>query len=400
MENKTYILNQETGKIELHFTKPEYLALSEEQKKELKSAYLFSGKQQAWVSRSTKDHYWAIKTAEKLGFTEKEVTGERLSFAEQVERQTEKAQDRAEKYEQYANNAEKKAESLQSELNHFHGDIAFFTQPNINSSSGRTFTNYRNKVFARYQKGLDEYRKSDYFKDKALTAEQTASGEKFKDKVYLENKIKECNSNIKQYEANIVSAEESENDERIKYWVDKEEWEIDKLAYLENCLDAVGGITYDNTNIKPGYAVKIRGSWDVVVKANRTTVETKSQFGSVIKYNYSEIQEVKVPENFKEIEKKLNTIENPYVTGDILTLNRMGDNSIYRAFQVIKTTEKSVTIQEINLDKNIPMRDCFKIDSKPERKGIVKSKYSDYIGAYYDDWQLNKHTEQNEEKAV
>mgnify|MGYP007066364968 CR=1 FL=1 len=44
------------------------------------------------------------------------------------------------------------------------------TQPNINSSSGKSFTNYRNKIMNRYVKGFDEYRKSDYFKEKAVTA--------------------------------------------------------------------------------------------------------------------------------------------------------------------------------------------------------------------------------------
>jgi hypothetical protein len=45
--SKTYVFNKETQKIELHFSKEEYQALSEELKRELKSAYLFSGKAQA-----------------------------------------------------------------------------------------------------------------------------------------------------------------------------------------------------------------------------------------------------------------------------------------------------------------------------------------------------------------
>ena len=66
---KTYILNKETQKIELHFSKSEYQALSDSEKRELKSTYLFSGKAQAWVSRSTNNHYSALRVAEKLGFT-------------------------------------------------------------------------------------------------------------------------------------------------------------------------------------------------------------------------------------------------------------------------------------------------------------------------------------------
>jgi hypothetical protein len=110
---------------------------------------------------------------------------------------------------------------------------------------------------------------------------------------------------------------------------------------------------------------------------------------------------MKIPDDFKEVEKKINTIVNPYNIGDILYSSNVGGNRILYAFQVLKVTDKSITIQEINLDSNRkPIKDSFKLNSKPERKGIVKSKYSDYVGAYYDDWQLHKYIEQNEEKAV
>ena len=81
---KNYIKNLETGKIELHFSKPEYQALSDELKKEIKSSYLFSGIAKAWVSRGIHNQYRAIQTAIKLGFTEEEKQGERLTFAEQL----------------------------------------------------------------------------------------------------------------------------------------------------------------------------------------------------------------------------------------------------------------------------------------------------------------------------
>jgi predicted RNA-binding protein with EMAP domain len=58
--------------------------------------------------------------------------------------------------------------------------------------------------------------------------------------------------------------------------------------------------------------VKIRGSWDIVVKANKTTIEAKTEHGMVLKYSYAEIQEIKIPENFTEINKKMETVINPY----------------------------------------------------------------------------------------
>ena len=82
--SKKYINNLETGHIELHFDKADYQALSAEQKKEIKGAYLWSRYASAWVSRSTKNHYSALKVAEKLGFTAEEKQGERLSFAEEM----------------------------------------------------------------------------------------------------------------------------------------------------------------------------------------------------------------------------------------------------------------------------------------------------------------------------
>lgn len=47
-----------------------------------------------------------------------------------------------------------------------HGDIAFFTQPNINSSAGRAFANKR--MFAAYERGFEEFKKSEYYRNVLL----------------------------------------------------------------------------------------------------------------------------------------------------------------------------------------------------------------------------------------
>lgn len=63
-----YIMNKETGKIELHFDKADYLALAEDQKKDIKSNYLFSRVKRAWVSRAKFPNlYRAEKVAKDLG---------------------------------------------------------------------------------------------------------------------------------------------------------------------------------------------------------------------------------------------------------------------------------------------------------------------------------------------
>ena len=278
MENN-YIFNLETTKIELHFVKSDYDALSDDDKRLLKGAFLWSRTGACWVSRAKEPNLWRTKeVAKKLGFTEEQRKGERLSFAEQVEQQTERAEARADRYDGYAANAANRGENLQKELNSFRGDIAFFTQPNINSSGGRAFKNYREKVYDRYHRGFEEYRKSEYFRDRAETARGTASQAQYENPAYLDRRIKECKKEIRAREKNIIKYEETllklENGEELKnykgelltieqvteglsYQLELVEKAMDKQAYLENCLEECGGLCFNKENIKVGYIVKI-----------------------------------------------------------------------------------------------------------------------------------------------
>lgn len=290
---KQYVLNQETSKIELHFDKDDYMALSSEEKTQLKRAYLFSRRSGAWVSRSTRNHHNAIYVAEKLGFEDGGKTGERLSYAEEVERKAKRAEARAGRYEGYADNAERRAEGLQSDLKSMRGDNSFFTQPIIAGHAGsESFARRRQRMFDRYHKGFEEYRKSEYFRDRADVARSTANNEQLKDRTYLSNRIEECNREIRAYERAIVRAEETNNEKWLSDLLDKVEYEIDKLAYFENKLDELGGVQYSKDNVKPGDMVKIRNSWKRVVRANVKTVTTLD-YGFQLKYPYAEIAELK-----------------------------------------------------------------------------------------------------------
>lgn len=155
-----YIMNKEIGKLEMHFDKDDYMALPEESKKEIKSNFLFSRKAGAWVSRAKFPNLWrAEAVAKKLGLEDGGKVGETLSFREQMERKAERAEARAERYDNKAASAESRAEALQKPINNMHGDISFFTQPNINTTAGRAFTRKRDKMWAAYEKGYEEFKK-------------------------------------------------------------------------------------------------------------------------------------------------------------------------------------------------------------------------------------------------
>ena len=322
-ESRAYIFNLETTKIELHFEKAEYDALSAEQKQELKSSFLWSNRGKCWVSRAKEPNLWRAKQiAQKLGFTEEKREGERLSFSEQVERQAERAEARADRMEKYAENAETRAEQLQKPLDSMHGDIAFFTQPNINTTAGRAFTREREKLFERYRKGFDEYRKSEYFKSKAADARTTAEQAKYSDPAYLNRRIKECKSEIAKREKNALHYEDLlqalENGEaKRKYdgspltaddvqgWYDHEleliEVAIDKQGYLENRLDEIGGIKFSRDNIKVGYLVKIQKVGIVkVIGIGSQNITYLTSGGFTLKAAYAEITEIIKAEEWKK----------------------------------------------------------------------------------------------------
>lgn len=415
-----YILNQETQKIELHFSKPEYHALSEDQKKEIKSSFLWSGKVGAWVSRSTNNHYWALKVAEKLGLENAGKVGDRLSYAEQLERKSEKAEARAERYEEYSNNAEKRAVNLQADFNKYRKDWSWLTQPIIAGHSGsRAFANHRNKVMARYERGFEEYEKSNYYKERAAIARGTASNVKLQDRVYLSNKIKEQNKQIKTYQGIVVRYEEAlykiqqgeelKNrsgeilteayiEQRISEMLEKYEWENDKLEFFEKCLSEIGGIQFSKDNIKVGYIVTIRNSGRLceIVSAGPVNVTYKildgGAAGMVLTDPYAAIVEIVEAKETKQ------EVENPYIVGDILYHQSISGSRIIAAYQVIKTTATGVKLQEINISENKPQPNNFKSDKQIQKK-IVKSKWSDFVGLYMNDWQLYKY-QAEEAKAI
>lgn len=398
---KKYINNLETGKIELHFEKEEYLRLQEEQKKELRGAYLFSGSAKAWVSRSKNNHYSAIRVAIKLGFTEEEIQGERLSYEEELNRKSQKAEKRVERYEQYSHNAEKRAENLQSEFNKHRGDIAFLTQPIIRGHAGsEAFAKRRNAIMDRYNKGYEEYRKSDYFKDRAKTAQATADKIQLKNKVYLSNRINECESNIRRLERNIIAAEEKGNEKAIENYLSEMEYQIDKKAFMENCLDELGG-TFSKEDLKEGYLILIRHGWAKVKKLNPKTVTCEyiehPLNGWEHKAEYAEIKKIKVPKNYTEVKKE---IENPFLINDLVVSYNVARNRIIEAYQVMKTTSKTVTIQEVEIKENKPILNSFK-GNKQERKTVKQDRQGNFV-LNNDSWYLYKWTDKGQqgEEAV
>lgn len=287
-----YIVNRETCKLELHFEKADYAALSDAQKQSIKSAFLWGRRSGCWISRCKEPNLWrAEQVAKALGLADGGTTGERLSFAEQQERKAEKAERRAERFECKADAAAARGEQLQKPINDMRGDVAFFTQPNINSNAGRAFTRKRDRMFAAYEAGFKAFNKSAYYRERAAIAHNTAAQKGLQDKGFISRRVAECESSLRKLRKNIdhyddlkqrlgrgetikrISGEPLSLDtvnEWIETTLDRMEAQLDKLGYYQDALDALGGVPYSQDNIKPGYVVKITRWGDCTVVSTGT----------------------------------------------------------------------------------------------------------------------------------
>ena len=276
-----FIVNKETGKLELHFSRDTYMALDDSAKGKIRSNFLWGRRSGCWISRCKEPNlYQAKRVANELGLQDAGKTGERLSFAEQMERKAERAERRADRYEARSEAAEKRGQVLQKPINDMHGDIAFFTQPNINTSAGRAFTRRRERMWASFERGFEEFNKSAYWKDRAETARATASQKELQSKGFVQRRIAERESDIRklrksieEYESFIPAIEKGETprdhhgwevkltmnqvSEQLEIWLDRLEAKLDELGFYQDCLDALGGVAFSKANLNKGDMIVI-----------------------------------------------------------------------------------------------------------------------------------------------
>lgn len=326
-----FVLNMETGKLELHFDKETYMALDAADKARIKSAFLWGRNSGCWISRcKTPNLYGAMNVAESLGLQDAGRAGERLSYAEQMAQKAEKAERRADRYERRAGAAEKRGEELQAPINKMHGDIAFFTQPNINTSAGRAFTRQRERMWASFEQGFEQFRKSEYWLNRAKTARAAADQKELHDKGFVMRRIKERESDLRalrkrveEYEGYIAALDRGETpkdafgweikrpraaiESQIGIWLERMEIKLDELGFYQDCLDALGGVTFCRDNLEQGDLIIItrwrtpvryvRGgpknfTYEFVESHMRLADGTQMQG----KAAYAEIQEVRRPD--------------------------------------------------------------------------------------------------------
>lgn len=283
-----FVLNLETGKLELHFCKSTYLALDDALKQRVRSDFLWGRNSGCWISRCAEPNLaYARATAESLGLYDAGTTGERRSFAEKMADKAARAERRADRYDARAEAATRRGEALQQPINHMRGDVAFFTQPNINTSAGRAFTKQRDRMWQAFERGFDEFNKSAYWRDRAEAARNTAAQKGLGDKGFVMRRISErerdlraLKKRVEEYESHIAALDRGETPRDHTYgWevtltrdqlrrqididLERIEVKLDELGFYQDCLDALGGVTFSRNNLHKGDMLIVK-RWGLV----------------------------------------------------------------------------------------------------------------------------------------
>jgi Domain of unknown function (DUF3560) len=243
LENAYYVLNSD-NKIELHLDgKDAYSQLPESVKTDIKRAFIWGRQRGAWVSRSKDCGIPYIVKKYGVEFREAQ---ERKEYTEAREQKIERAEHKAGRYENYAASREQEAKSLQSEFNKMRQDWSWLTQPNVNTSGGRRFSRQREKVYARYDRGMESLKKAEAHKERAEDLRRSASESELKSESYLLNRVKEGEKAVRMFDKFMLRyATQLENidaqNQEFKVWLmarmNYYETAFEKLEFFQDALN-------------------------------------------------------------------------------------------------------------------------------------------------------------------
>lgn len=317
-----YNLNNETGKIELHFEKAVYMALPDEKKRQIKSAFLWSNYAGAWVSRTKHpNNYRAEQIAKEFGLTYKGETGEKISFAEQVERTQERASERAERLEQAAKKADERSNQAYKRADDIGSHIPMGQPILVGHHSEKRHRRDIEKIDNAMRTSVEESKKAEYYEEKAEMAKHTASGKQYSNPVYLGNRIRECEATLKKLnrylEGKMYSYSKPQpiSEKSRLHYTERINEETEKLNFYKEKLVACGIEIHTKESLKEKKCthVKYGGTWYPVKSFNGKSI-TVLNWLDVARFTwsvpYTDVKGIKTVEDlFSVIDKDGNEVK-------------------------------------------------------------------------------------------
>lgn len=293
-----FVHNLDTDKLELHFaSKSDYTALSEEIKDKIRRYYNWSRRHgKCWVSKKKGPAFGYAQTiAELAGLDDGGTVGTRPDFADEVARKQRRAEQKADRYEGYAESASESGERL-IQRGHEMFDRIPFGQPLMPGHHSYEWDKrYRERAHNKIRRGMSEKERARYWKRRAQAAQRTAEGKKYSNPRFLHRRIEEAKAEIRKLERGLKDPWDEAHAEKLRGLLEREQ---DKLAFYEACMEEVGGLPWTRERLKEMGAthVKVIGQWYPIERINKKSVTVNHWLGyegSTYRVSWDKVQDAR-----------------------------------------------------------------------------------------------------------
>lgn len=276
----SYFKNLETGKLHLDFAKEDYQSLPLDVKSDIKRFFLWSRNTGHWVSKAKEGNlHYAETLALKAGLSKGNDIGEKISYAEKIEKTIEKANERSERFSSLSENLKNKSsEKITQSMKMLEG-LPMGQPILVGHYSERSHRALINKSHNTMDKAMELEKKGNYYQDRAEASKSFGDTSKFSDIQYLTERVKECKKILN-------NCMEGDYKESIK----------DKLSFFENKIkeaEEKGVPVFDKEKLEGKKFIRDRHGWRKIIKLNKTTVSVDSGYSWADKIEYSKIKESK-----------------------------------------------------------------------------------------------------------
>lgn len=243
-----YLINLETGKVNIFSEKQFFELLTAEQKDTIRRYCLWSRTQNCWISKAKSENAGYLRRQlDSMSFIYKEAIGEKLSFEQQIQREKEKSESRAERALARAAKSDERSEQLYGQAKSMAGQIPLGQPILVGHHSEKADRNFRDRIHNKFGKAFEEMDKADFYRKQAEWARKEADGKKYEDPFYLGNRIKECERDLKVCNRRLEgkfyahSKPEPVSDKERIFYEERLGHIREKLDFYKKCLSKIPG---------------------------------------------------------------------------------------------------------------------------------------------------------------
>lgn len=289
-----FIRNLETRKLELHFSKPEYQALSAEKKQMVKQNFLFAKSIPAWVSRSDHRNWNTLHVAQSLSLEDHGETGEKVAFGDRLAAKQERAEERADRMEARSDKADAEASARFNSANVQAVRDLQGEPVKIGHHSERRHRKLLDRADNDMRKGCEAMDRSKHYAARAEAASRTASARELDDPGFLSRRIEENEAELRLLARRAKEATDEAYLDRLEELAEEAN---DKLAFYQSRFDLVKAtrVVFTRESLKPGDEVLTRHGWARVDRCSPKNVSVTYLEGGCKgmdgKYPYPELRD-------------------------------------------------------------------------------------------------------------